>query len=250
MLVLPATAPCLAAADADESVRTGRNALHRWTNYPWYDAQHDELQPVKVKAPAEPEPDGPPRNPVRRTGRVWCGSWPGPSWRWCWGSWSFCWLRAFVPRQRERRPADEVPDDGDAARIESLPFPVAAGRMDLLAEARRHYQAGNYGAAIVYLFSFQLVQLDRRQIIRLAKGKTNRQYMREVGPRDSLRSLVEQTMVVFRGRFLRQPTSSTAAASNRVGRGWTSLKRWRRAGRDDKELGMDIGTRMKAQDQG
>ena len=59
--------------------------------------------------------------------------------------------------------------------------------MDLLAEARRHYQAGNYGAAIVYLFSFQLVQLDRRQIIQLAKGKTNRQYLREVGPRDPLR---------------------------------------------------------------
>jgi hypothetical protein len=78
---------------------------------------------------------------------------------------------------------------------------VAAGRLDLLAEARRHYEAGNYGAAIVYLFSFQLVQLDRRQIIRLARGKTNRQYLREVGPRISLRKLVEQTMVAFEDVF-------------------------------------------------
>ena len=90
-------------------------------------------------------------------------------------------------RQPRGKPGcRQVPDDGDAARIESLPFPVAAGRLDLLAEARRHYQAGNYGAAIVYLFSFQLVQLDKRQIIRLAKGKTNRQYLREVGPRTPL----------------------------------------------------------------
>ena len=101
---------------------------------------------------------------------------------------------------------------------------MAAGRLDLLAEARRHYQAGNYGAAIVYLFSFQLVQLDQRQIIRLAKGKTNRQYLREVGPRDRCGPRRADDGGL-RGRLFRQPSSRTAAASSRVGRGWTSLKR-------------------------
>jgi hypothetical protein len=113
----------------------------------------------------------------------------------------FLLLRAFLAREPAESPSSDVPDDGDAARIESLPFPVAAGRLDLLAEARRHYQAGNYGAAIVYLFSFQLVELDKQQIIRLAKGKTNRQYLREVGPRAALRRLVEQTMVTFEDVF-------------------------------------------------
>ncbi len=106
---------------------------------------------------------------------------------------------------------------------------MAAGRLDLLAEARRHYQAGNYGAAIVYLFSFQLVQLDKRQIIRLAKGKTNRQYLREVGPRAALLRLVEQTMVAFEDVFFGNRISA-ATASSPAGPGWTSSKRWPQAG--------------------
>jgi len=110
-------------------------------------------------------------------------------------------LRAFLAREPAESRPTQLPDDGDAARIQSLPFPVAAGAIDLLAEARRHYQAGNYGAAIVYLFSFQLVQLDRRQIIRLAKGKTNRQYLREVGARAGLLQLIEPTMVAFEDVF-------------------------------------------------
>jgi hypothetical protein len=181
-------------------VRTGRNALRRWTSYPWYNAQEDEIQPVKVDAPAKPEPERP-------SGKSMFAGLAGLLRVLVWtilalviGVLVFVLLRTFMMRQRER-DMPEATDAGDAARIESLPFPVAAGRMDLLAEARRQYQAGNYGAAIVYLFSFQLVQLDRRQIIRLAKGKTNRQYMREVGPRDSLRSLVQQTMVVFEDVF-------------------------------------------------
>jgi hypothetical protein len=92
-------------------------------------------------------------------------------------------------------------DPGDAQRIEALPFPVRPGRLDLLGEALRHYQQGDYRQAIVYLFSFQLVQLDRHQVIRLTKGKTNRQYLREIGPRQALARLVGQTMVVFEDVF-------------------------------------------------
>jgi hypothetical protein len=199
MLVLVCLLPATTIAAADASVTAGRDALHRWPGYPWYDAQRDDVQPVKVQAPKE----SPPAEYGERSGglaelvRVLAWTLLAA----VLGVLVFLLLRAFIAREPAAGALPEVPDDGDADRIESLPFPVAAGRLDLLAEARRHYQAGNYGAAIVYLFSFQLVELDKRQIIRLAKGKTNRQYLREVGPRLPLRRLVEQTMVTFEDVF-------------------------------------------------
>jgi len=94
-------------------------------------------------------------------------------------------------------------EEDDTARIESLPFSVAAanGNLNLLDEARKQYGAGDYAKAVVYLFSFQLVELDKHQHIHLTKGKTNRQYMREVGRRRSLREMVERTMVAFEDVF-------------------------------------------------
>ena len=98
-------------------------------------------------------------------------------------------------------------------------------RGNLLDEARRHWQEGDFAQAIIYLFSFQLVHLDKQQIIRLNKGKTNRQYLREIGHgaaawatlaaapqveppapvfpqlRGRLQGLVEQTMFVFEDVF-------------------------------------------------
>ncbi len=198
LLVCLFPATCLAAAEADVSVRAGRDALQHWPNYPWYDAQRDDVQPVKVEIPPASQVSADRFSALGALVRLLA-----------WmilamvlGVLAFLLLRAFLNRRLEESPSLHVPDDdGDAARIESLPFPVAAGRFDLLAEARRHYEAGNYGAAIVYLFSFQLVELDKRQIIRLSKGKTNRQYLREVGPRAALGRLVEQTMVTFEDVF-------------------------------------------------
>jgi hypothetical protein len=104
---------------------------------------------------------------------------------------------------RKRKASDQatpVPI-GEAERIEALPFPVARGPLSLLDQARQFYQSGNYAGAMIYLFSHQLVQLDRRQIIRLAKGKTNRQYLRELGRARTLRHLVGQTLVGFEDVF-------------------------------------------------
>ena len=43
--------------------------------------------------------------------------------------------------------------------------------------------------------------LDKGQFIRLTKGKTNRQYVRELGSRWPLRRLLEHTMVLFEEVF-------------------------------------------------
>lgn len=212
--------PCLwihqlpaAVADPDASVVAGRKALGGyWDRYPWYDSATDGVRRVEI-----PDP--------------WDWSWL-PDWNWLSGSSSYssgwvdlllrcgAWLAIVLLlaaiayllyrtyRSREGRfsfwtsGGDAADDDGsDADRIEALPFAIQSGRLELLDEARRHYRQGNYGQAIVYLFSYELVQLDRRQIIRLTKGKTNRQYLREVGRRTPLQGLVEQTMIAFEDVF-------------------------------------------------
>ncbi|MCR9115786.1 MAG: DUF4129 domain-containing protein [bacterium] len=90
---------------------------------------------------------------------------------------------------------------GDAARLEALPEPLRREESDLLGAARRCYEQGDYGEAIVYLFSYQLVELDRKQVIRLARGKTNRQYLRESKSRPNLASILAVTTETFEDAF-------------------------------------------------
>jgi hypothetical protein len=90
----------------------------------------------------------------------------------------------------------------DSARVEALPFEINRGTGDLLGEVRRLYEQGNFGQASVYLFSYQLLELDRHHLIRLAKGKTNRQYLRELAKRrGELNCYVEPTMVACEDVF-------------------------------------------------
>jgi hypothetical protein len=225
----------LGQLEADQSVAAGREALDHWwpRNYPWYDAETDSVRRVEIPKPwdwswlwAW----------LRGLGEWLKGLWPDwdLSWLWDWLSgwnwrsllrtpttfweWStrialllllvlLVYLTVRAYRRWHSSSAESKAEGGkshsqeDTDRIEALPFPVRSGRLDLLGEARRYYQQGDYRQAIIYLFSFQLVRLDRQQIIRLNKGKTNRQYLREVGPRGALGRLVEQTMVAFEDVF-------------------------------------------------
>jgi Domain of unknown function (DUF4129) len=96
----------------------------------------------------------------------------------------------------------------DVDRVEALPFAVRRAAGDFLGEARRLYEAGQYSEAIIYLFSFQLVELDKHHLIRLAKGKTNRQYLREVRQRPLVRAILETTMIAFEDAFFGRKTIS------------------------------------------
>ena len=195
----------VAASGPDEAVLSGRKALDHWSGYPWYDSATDGVRRIDV-APEGQTPEDADRG--TRLGEA-AGSIPlDPLLQW------LAWIgialllsaliyllgQAYLHRQQDEAAAGPSAS-GDADRIESLPLVVANGRLDLLAEARRHLQHADYARAIVYLFAFQLLQLDKRQIIRLSKGKTNRQHLREIGPRWALRRLVEQTMVIFEEVF-------------------------------------------------
>jgi len=221
---LPCCAP-LGQTDPEASVSAGREALDHWWCYPWYDSGADGVRPIDVSEP-------------------WFASW-NLDWLWDWlrANWNltfggFSWpstllgwlawitiggllillvyllVRTYLRRagSEPEGPAATAPAESpdERERVESLPFPVKAARLDLLAEVKQHYRQGNYGEAIKYLFSYQLVRLDKQQIIRLASGKTNRQYLGEVGRRVAIRRLLEQTMVAFEDVFFGNHTLDRA----------------------------------------
>ncbi len=108
-------------------------------------------------------------------------------------------IRAYLDRETSKAAAHAVRSTAPtvADRVEALPFALHRSEGDLLGAARKHFEAGNYSEAIIYLFSHELVELDRAQCIRLAKGKTNRQYLRELGSRADLHGLLAETMERF-----------------------------------------------------
>jgi len=191
-------------ADPDASVEAGQEALGGSRRFPWYDGQTDGVRRIDFRT-------------ARRlsSGGGWNLNFLNLSLfeLLAWtvvlvvlGLLFYLLIRAYLNREKRAamsQTADAVRGGhlNEAARVEALPFQLKRGTTDLLGEARRNYEQGNYGEAIIYLFSYQLVQMDKGQVIRLTKGKTNRQYIREIGPRRPLRDLVEQTMTVFEDVF-------------------------------------------------
>jgi hypothetical protein len=174
-----------------DPVNDGRKALDHWLGYPWYDAKTDDVRRVEVSQPWHLNV------PLGTVLQV--------------TAWAvvalllaavvYLLLRAFSRWERRRARDDDETTAGGADRIESLPAPAADRPRNLLDEARRCRQRGDYGRAIVFLFSHQLWQLDKHGRIRLARGKTNRQYLREIRAWPALRGLVEQTAFVFEDFF-------------------------------------------------
>jgi hypothetical protein len=57
---------------------------------------------------------------------------------------------------------------------------------------------------MIYLFSYKLLALDRHNLIRLARGKTNRQYVAELSQQPTLQELLRHSMVAFEDVFFGQ----------------------------------------------
>ena len=193
-----------------DAVAEGREALSESGSYPWYDPERDNVRSVELR-------DG------------WLARWLTPVADWLAGLWNVNWsfarplawlawiaialllaglaylfIRAFLERESlwgESTGKSSRHHRGSLTPGASLPWDVGTEVHDLLAAARRHYEKGDYSKAIVYFFSHQLVELDRHQVIRLAKGRTNRQYLAETARNRPLESLVRRTMVAFEEVF-------------------------------------------------
>jgi Domain of unknown function (DUF4129) len=85
---------------------------------------------------------------------------------------------------------------GEGSRIEGLPAGAGFDASDPWAEATRRRARGDYSGAIIYLFAYQLLALNRLNAIRLIPGRTGRQLVRSVGDRQ-LRGWVEPTLRLF-----------------------------------------------------
>lgn len=80
-----------------------------------------------------------------------------------------------------RRKVDQslASDERLLERVQHLPQELQRENLDYRAEAERMMQSGDFEQAIVLLFAYQLLILDRSACLRLNRGKTNRQYLKE-----------------------------------------------------------------------
>ncbi len=210
--------PTLAEQLSDEeAVEAGRESLEGSENFPWYDSDSDSIERLDVAPPED----------LKNRGSKWERKlrpkksrtpWSMPTWLWTMLEgigWTllvmalvavgYLLVRAFLVAESGNASAAAIAEgalgSGDVDRVENLPFQLNAPQTDLLSEARRHYEAGNFKDAIVYLYSYQLVELDKHQLIRLTRGKTNRQYLREVRWRGDLFGPLRATMLAFEDVF-------------------------------------------------
>jgi len=191
--------------EPEQAVRTGQEAFSSHWDLSWYDSQTDALHPIDLKSQS-------------RTNANW--NW---DWSWWWGflrilGWIaltlllgglaymliviFLRRETSLPGARADHSAEKYVLSPES--VEALPMGAETPVWDLLAAARRCYEQGDFQRAIILLFSHQLVQLDKHHLLRLTKGKTNRQYLQEIhrqAPSDRLVPMVEQTMLLFEQAF-------------------------------------------------
>jgi Domain of unknown function (DUF4129) len=230
---LPPLARAQELSETDQAVEQVGDALNESGHYPWYDSKTDGVRPIPLanssdadsanrdsKWTAQPKASTPGRMP-QLSFLGWLLNWVGITLLVVFLA-LIAWLitKAFLKDEISEGIARKVIETSrDVDRVEALPFKLRKPTGDFLAEARRLYEAGDYSEAIIYFFSFQLVELDRHHLIRLAKGKTNRQYLREVRPRPNLHAILGITIVAFEDAFFGRKTLSR----EQFERCWTRL---------------------------
>ena len=188
-------------ADAEVAVESARDSLAGRPKLPWYHAATDDFRQADVR---------PPRQRTTNLNTDFAAFLLRVGWVLL--AVALVYLvyliaRAFLKQEVSNSVAIErVSAGADISRVEELPVALGKSPFDFLDEAKRLYKRGEYGEAIVYLFSHQLLQLDRRHWVRLVKGKTNRQYLREIrrSPEpsaDRLASRFEATVLLFEEVF-------------------------------------------------
>lgn len=102
------------------------------------------------------------------------------------------------PSSRGSGASDGAPDEQMIQRMKHLPAELRRTDVNLRSEAERLMHEGLYDQAIILLFGHQLLTLDRAGLLRLNRGKTNRQYVRETRFVDpSIADRLSQTVSAF-----------------------------------------------------
>jgi hypothetical protein len=211
---------CSVASAADtktDPVQSAKKALSSGSRFPWYDRKQDGVRRLSIVPREAPQDRGqkwastPQTTTTSKPLQLPKLNFLSSTLQWLGLTLLIVLLGVIAYLIAVSFLKDEILDGGserkvvqvrrDAERVEALPFKVRAATTDFLAEARRLYDAGQYSEAIIYLFSHELVELDKHQVIHLSKGKTNRQYLRETRSRPHIAGLLESTMVAFEDAF-------------------------------------------------
>lgn len=202
-----------AMAQDDESapqvdpVAEGRDALSNG-DFNWYDEQTDDLRPINVVPQDTSSSSSSSGSGAAASGAMAAGALMTLL---AWTALAiviavlgYFLINVFLQHESKVAVAARKQQAmSDVDRKAELPVAVNRDIDDLLAAARQAASEGNLRDAIIFLYSHQLVVLDRNRLIRLTKGKTNRQYLREVfkhGTR-ALGGVLEQTLVAFEDVF-------------------------------------------------
>lgn len=196
-----------------DRVKQAQSELGRPLCFPWYDPATDALRPI-----VEPQPRARPE-----TDWSWLTKW-FPNFNFNLGSWSWgdffrlvfwlalgaalVWIIFLLWREYLRREAsratwtstntESLENDIPTEVLPLLPEPVTG---DLLTRIHELCELGRYREAMIYLFSHRLLSLNQQQIIHLVRGKTNRQYLREVRRQPDLGPLFERSIELFERAF-------------------------------------------------
>jgi hypothetical protein len=208
----------LASFSVDD-VEAGRTALEAQSDLPWYDSDTDQVQRIRVVPPLDDthresewatELEGEPSEEKRTANsRLFWDVLQSLAWALL----AAILIAAVVllvvatrrrSRRRKQGELEQRETTIDPDRLEDLPIPIADGDSDLLAAARRAANSADYNSAIKFLYSFKLLELDKHHCIELTRGKTNRQYLRELQRSPDLRELLQQTMLPFEAAFFGQ----------------------------------------------
>lgn len=96
--------------------------------------------------------------------------------------------------------------------IKHLPFELDEQEGDFESFAERALRAGDYSKAVVYLFADLLVAMNDAGILRLQRGKTNRQYLNEIWDHEDIRPYYRNVMTAFEDAFFGQHEISESRA--------------------------------------
>ncbi len=210
-----------ASTAASEVSDQDRAIIGRSTNSVWYDAKKGSVHPTRYSRPINVEDRHDSiAGPVNRTTSTWWTSFwrtVGDFFSWIFRGWqilllisliTFLVIVAFIIFRNGFRfqvlmnkSNEKSSLEKEKAKLLDLPFEVEQSLVGLRAQAERYRAAGDYSKAIIYLFSYALVEMDGARCIHLERGKTNRVYLRELRDHDLLRGFTYQLVQAFEYAF-------------------------------------------------